>query len=75
MAPGYEEPTTDYTRWRMKADHGRQTWHYLTEEQAKEWKQSTADKYFLGLDTVSPQKRSLNRIGWHQVANRHTETT
>ncbi|KAK6354590.1 Lanosterol synthase (Oxidosqualene--lanosterol cyclase) [Orbilia brochopaga] len=50
----YRTPFTDYSRWRLKDDHGRQTWHYLSEAEAKEWKQSTADKYFLGLDTEQP---------------------
>ncbi|EPS39819.1 hypothetical protein H072_6275 [Dactylellina haptotyla CBS 200.50] len=50
----YKTPFTDYTRWRLKDDHGRQTWHYISEEEAKKWKQSTADKYFLGLDTEQP---------------------
>ena len=45
---------TDYSRWRMLDERGRQTWHYLEdEEDVKEWPQSTADKYFLGLPTVS----------------------
>jgi lanosterol synthase len=45
---------TDYTRWRMLDEKGRQTWHYLEDdEDAKEWPQSTADKYFLNLPTVS----------------------
>ena len=44
---------TDYTRWRLLDEAGRQTWHYLEEdEDAKEWPQSTADKYFLSLPTV-----------------------
>jgi lanosterol synthase len=44
---------TDYTRWRLLDERGRQTWHYLEDdEDAKEWPQSTADKYFLGLPTV-----------------------
>jgi lanosterol synthase len=44
---------TDYTRWRLKDDRGCQTWHYLTsDEEVKAWPQSTADKYFLGLNTV-----------------------
>jgi lanosterol synthase len=44
---------TDYTRWRLLDERGRQTWHYLEdEEDAKEWPQSTADKYFLNLPTV-----------------------
>ena len=45
---------TDYTRWRLKDDRGCQTWHYLgSDEELKAWPQSTADKYFLGLETVS----------------------
>lgn len=52
---------TDISRWRMKDDESRHTWHYLSEEEAKEWKQSYADKYFLGLDLVS----NLNRSSLH----------
>ncbi|KAI5786471.1 terpenoid cyclases/protein prenyltransferase alpha-alpha toroid [Peziza echinospora] len=49
-------PQTDYTRWRMKSDHGRQTWHYLkTDEELKAWPQSISDKYFLGMDTGLPE--------------------
>ena len=44
---------TDYTRWRMLDESGRQTWHYLVDdEDAEEWPQSIADKYFLDLPTV-----------------------
>ena len=44
---------TDYLRWRLLDDRGRQTWEYLeTDEAVKEWPQSIADKYFLGLPTV-----------------------
>lgn len=44
---------TDYTRWRLLDDRGRQTWHYLEDdEDAKKWPQSTSDKYFLGLPLV-----------------------
>lgn len=43
---------TDISRWRMKDDESRHTWHYISEEEAKEWKQSYADKYYLGLDLV-----------------------
>ena len=43
---------TDISRWRLKDDESRHTWHYLTEEEAKEWPQSTADKWYLGLDLV-----------------------
>ena len=48
---------TDYSRWRLLDEHGRQTWHYLTtDEELKEWPQSEADRYHLGLDTVSTRK-------------------
>jgi lanosterol synthase len=44
---------TDYSRWRLLDERGRQTWQYLEDdEDVKEWPQSTADKYFLGLPTV-----------------------
>lgn len=44
---------TDYRRWRLRDDRGCQTWHYLhSEEEVKEWPQSAADRYFLGMETV-----------------------
>ena len=44
---------TDYTKWRMKNDRGCQTWHYMdSEEEEKAWPQTTADRHFLGMDTV-----------------------
>lgn len=44
---------TDYTRWRLRDDRGRQTWHYLeSDEECEKWPQTVADKYFLGLPTV-----------------------
>lgn len=47
------EEKTDYSRWRMRDDEGRQTWHYLEDDEAaKNWPQTTADKYFLGLPMV-----------------------
>lgn len=46
---------TDYSRWRMLDEAGRHTWHYLEdEEDAKEWPQSLADKWYLGLPMVIP---------------------
>ncbi|QSZ30996.1 hypothetical protein DSL72_000557 [Monilinia vaccinii-corymbosi] len=46
---------TDYSRWRLLDERGRQTWHYLEDdEDAAEWPQTTADKYFLGLPTNLP---------------------
>lgn len=51
--PGKQPTTTDRTRWRLLDERGRQTWHYLrSDEEVKAWPQSTADKWFLGLDTV-----------------------
>lgn len=47
------DPKTDYSRWRLLDDRGRQTWHYLeSEKENNEWPQSVADKYHLGLPTV-----------------------
>ncbi len=44
---------TDLTRWRMLDEEGRHTWKYLEDDEAvKEWPQSYADKWYLGLDTV-----------------------
>jgi hypothetical protein len=50
------EGRTDRTRWRLLDEDGRHTWHYVeTDEQAKEWPQSTADKHFLNLPMVCLQ--------------------
>ncbi|KAI1982254.1 hypothetical protein LOZ53_001170 [Ophidiomyces ophidiicola] len=50
------EDKTDYSRWRLLDDHGRQTWHYLkTQKDLEEWPQTTADKYHLGLPTGLPE--------------------
>jgi len=44
---------TDYTRWRLLDEAGRQTWHYLeSDEEVKEWPQSIADKWHLNMPTV-----------------------
>jgi lanosterol synthase len=44
---------TDYSRWRLQNDEGRQTWHYLEDDElVKDWPQTFADKYFLGLPVV-----------------------
>ena len=54
------EERTDYSRWRMRDDQGRHTWRYLEdEEEAKNWPQTTADKYFLGLPMVGASECSL----------------
>ena len=50
------DPKTDHTRWRLRDDDGRQTWHYLeSDEELKQWPMTAADKYFLGMDTVSTE--------------------
>lgn len=44
---------TDYSRWRLLDVKGRQTWHYLdNDEETNDWPQSIADKYHLGLPTA-----------------------
>ena len=61
-----EVEKTDYARWRLKSDRGCQTWHYVdSEEEHKAWPQSTADKYFLGLSTVSLRLASRHNLGSH----------
>lgn len=58
------EAKTDPTRWRLKDDDSRHTWHYLADErEAKDWPQSYAEKYFLGLPLVrsAPIKPLLRR--------------
>ncbi|KAH8646798.1 terpenoid cyclases/protein prenyltransferase alpha-alpha toroid [Xylariales sp. PMI_506] len=41
---------TDNTRWRLRDNDSRHTWHYLSaEEAARHGPQSAAEKYFLGL--------------------------
>ena len=45
---------TDRSRWRLLDESGRHTWHYLkTDKEIEEWPQTTADKYHMGLPTVS----------------------
>ena len=52
---------TDHTRWRLRDDRGRQTWHYLdNDEELKEWRMTVADKYFLGFDTVSDSQKGVS---------------
>lgn len=47
------EARTLPSRWRMKDDESRHTWHYLASDKAaKEWPQSLAEKYYLNLPLV-----------------------
>ena len=53
------DPKTDYSRWRMLDEDGRQTWHYLnTDEELEKWPQSLADKYYLGLPLVRHARKN-----------------
>ncbi|KAI9887388.1 MAG: Lanosterol synthase (Oxidosqualene--lanosterol cyclase) [Watsoniomyces obsoletus] len=50
-----EDIKTDYSRWRLLGDRGRQTWHYLeTDEEVEKWPQTIFDRYMLGLSTNLP---------------------
>ncbi|KAK8153947.1 lanosterol synthase [Phyllosticta citrichinensis] len=50
------EGKTDYSRWRLLDENGRQTWHYLeSDDQLQNWPQTVADKYHLGLPTGLPE--------------------
>lgn len=47
------EERTDPTRWRMRDDESRHTWHYMrSDEAAKNWPQTLADKYYMNLPLV-----------------------
>ncbi|UNI18563.1 Lanosterol synthase [Purpureocillium takamizusanense] len=49
------ETKTDPTRWRLKDDDSRHTWHYLPDAKAaKEWPQSFAEKWYLNLPLGLP---------------------
>ncbi|CAG8578046.1 15768_t:CDS:10 [Cetraspora pellucida] len=42
--------SNDLNRWRLKVEHGRNTWHYLDDdEEVKNWPQSIIEKYWTGL--------------------------
>ncbi|KAI9825715.1 MAG: Lanosterol synthase (Oxidosqualene--lanosterol cyclase) [Phylliscum demangeonii] len=46
---------TDYSRWRLLDEKGRQTWHYLSDDEPhQDWPQVVTDKYHLGLPTDLP---------------------
>lgn len=50
-----EDECTDLYGWRLSDELGRQTWHYMhTNENAKAWPQSIADKHHLGLPLPLP---------------------
>lgn len=41
---------TELKNWRLKADNGRQTWHYIENElEQKKWPQTFVDKYWLNI--------------------------
>ncbi|KAL6876157.1 lanosterol synthase [Trichoderma longibrachiatum] len=49
------EAKTDLTRWRVKDDDSRHTWHYLADDKAAaEWPQSYAEKWYLNLPLDLP---------------------
>ena len=44
---------TDPTRWRLRDNDSRHTWHYLADDEAmREWPQTCEEKYFLNLPLV-----------------------
>ncbi|KAI9375475.1 terpenoid cyclases/protein prenyltransferase alpha-alpha toroid [Aspergillus egyptiacus] len=46
----------DRTRWRLKNENGRHTWHYLDDDEAaRRWPQTLADRYYLGLPLNQPE--------------------
>lgn len=50
--PYTTEPATDLTRWRLASCEGRQTWHYVADDQTPDREQTLFEKRAVGLDTV-----------------------
>ncbi|KAI9764035.1 MAG: hypothetical protein M1840_008911 [Geoglossum simile] len=48
-------PATDLARWRLGVDGGRHNWRYCGEEESENRPLSTAEKYFLGFPTDTPE--------------------
>lgn len=58
---------TDFSKWRLLSDHGRQTWEYLEDDEAaKAWPQTIADKWHLGMETVNQITPSLLSSGHYK---------
>lgn len=49
--PYKTEPATDLTRWRLKNEDGRQTWHYIPDDESPKRDQTVLERHVLGLDT------------------------
>lgn len=64
VEPEARDAKTDHSRWRMLDERGRQTWHYLKdEEELRKWPMSVADKWYLGMETVSFLRKDGGRVG------------
>ena len=50
--PYKTEPVTDLTHWRLTNEGGRQTWHYVPEDETPSRDQTLLERHVLGLDTV-----------------------
>lgn len=56
VVPQLEPFETDPSRWRLRVKEGRQTWHYVDENDLQKWPATTCDKYWLGTLRVHPFK-------------------
>lgn len=45
-------PATDLSRWRLTNVEGRQTWHYVEDQDTLDREQTMLEAHSLGLDTV-----------------------
>jgi hypothetical protein len=59
---------TDYSRWRLEVEHGRQTWTYIDPSKVSTWPQSIPEKYHLGLETVHPHSLLSLSAGTAEIA-------
>lgn len=61
----FDLPATDLRRWRLRTSEGSNRWNYISEEEAQQHPQSTAEKYFLGLLTVCTVHTSSSTQCYH----------
>jgi len=51
---------TDPARWRLRVKEGRQTWHYVSKEEAEREPQQPYDRYWIGTLTVGSETQDVH---------------
>lgn len=67
-------PGSDPKRWRLRTDElGRETWHYLSEEESANEPQSATTKFLLGLEDFPRPPADLNDKNAYEAALKGAE--